>query len=288
MRQNFVEGGSGMLWDSSARSVLTPSRCIVGGPPQHATVPAVATPPLHSETDRHGVFSHHRCLSLAVPHSMPRYLRSRRRRSTAVCGTGPYTHGPCLHAPLRRPVMRGDPLRHRTQLPSRENIPLPFIPNTRGGITSGGRAPWISCSMPTLLRHLTFWCGRCRWRSAWCGRVWRSSRNLRWHGTRRRRRHSLPSAGRGVPDGRRIDVRCVPVERRVVTRCGATRTCERLGSVARSPSLSESIVRTRRNRIGRGGGRWWTVARVAVVSWSAAGFHSKIIRDFHLYLPLHL
>ena len=127
--------------------------------------------PACSETARHGVFSHHRGVSLAVPHSMPRYLRSRRRRSTAVCGTGPYTHGPCLHAPLRRPVMRGDPLRHRTQLPSRENIPLPFTPNTRGGITSGGRAPWISCSGP-------IWCGRGRRRSAWRGCVWRSSRHL--------------------------------------------------------------------------------------------------------------
>ena len=38
--------------------------------------------PACSETARHGVFSHHRGVSLAVPHSMPRYLRSRRRRST--------------------------------------------------------------------------------------------------------------------------------------------------------------------------------------------------------------
>jgi len=105
--------------------------CITGGPPQHATVPAVATPPLHCRL-------RHWCVH-------PRSVSAR---------------------PSCRPGVRGDPLghqcggedaSHRTQLPSRENILLPFTPNTSGAITSGGRAStvgvvWVLWSWRTRRR----------------------------------------------------------------------------------------------------------------------------------------
>jgi len=136
--------GSGILRDSSARSVPTPSRCITGSPPQHATVPAVATPPLHCRL-------RHWCVH-------PRLVSARPSLSTQSAWGPPAT--PC----------GGEDTSHRTQLPSCGHILLPFTPNTRGTITYGVRATWISCLGLALPRHLTFGVGGVvygRRRSAW-------------------------------------------------------------------------------------------------------------------------
>jgi len=126
------------------------------------------------ETAWQGVFSYHGGISPAVPHSMPRYLRSRRRRSTAVCGTGAYTHGSCPHVPLCRPRVRGDPLRHRVEegkLRIRLSCPAarPFLSRSllmNGRTTAAQRSStvpslfWRSFAGGSFSRRISPFCGR--------------------------------------------------------------------------------------------------------------------------------